>query len=82
MEESEPHFVFCINANDQKTDGLWMEEVVQRQLKGYGVMQALKVLKYSGLFLYGFVSAGESGLRIPNEIIHLIAAFSGPEEVA
>eukprot|EP01084_Bolivina_argentea_P109151 195094_1 len=78
MKKTEPTFIFCINSNYDKTTSLWNDDIVKKQLKSYGIIQAVKVLKFAGLFICGYANTAKNRLLIPNDIVQLIAAFCEP----
>eukprot|EP01084_Bolivina_argentea_P241126 404875_1 len=75
LKSTDSYFIVCLNSNHAKSESIWNNDVVQRQLMGYGVYESMKTLKYKGLFIYGFFRDTDYKVYIPNEIVLLIKAY-------
>ena len=69
VESSETHFVRCIKPNTVKTKRIWEDEMVSKQLKCSGIMEAVRV-----------IAAGYPD-RVPHsEVLGRFAALISPDE--
>ena len=69
VESSETHFVRCIKPNQAKSPRMWEDEMVSKQLRCSGIMEAVRV-----------IAAGYPD-RIPHsEILGRFAALISPDE--
>jgi len=70
LAETEPYFVRCVNPNKQKSDKLFVRQVVEDQLRSGGILEALRVLKlgYPTRVEYQVLYQRYHG-RIDNELV-------------
>ena len=87
LEASRLHFVRCIKPNDRKKPNAWEEEVVLRQLRCSGVLDALRVARtgypdrlsfaeFAGPYriLAGLQAKGSSALPLPEQCVAILKA--------
>jgi len=70
LSGTEPYFIRCVNPNKQKSNKVFVRQVVEDQLRSGGILEALRVLKlgYPTRVEYNVLYARYQG-RIQNEMV-------------